>query len=162
MMENLMLFEKYSIRPTKRGQRPKLTLEVRWPKLISDQFQGPSPVPRGPSMAKDSEKMFQIEARNSEIGEIMKEGWSSHLWSDFDGNCIFVDGLGAIWKIFIQTNQKRPEAKVDLGGQMTTLSKWCQINSRGHPQYLETHPWPKILKNVSNRGQRPETVKLEK
>ena len=30
------------------------------------------------------------------IGEIMKEGWSSHLWSDFDGNCIFVDGLGAI------------------------------------------------------------------
>ena len=36
------------------------------------------------------------EARNSEIGEIMKEGWSSHLWSDFDGNCIFVDGLGAI------------------------------------------------------------------
>ena len=60
----------------------------------------------------------------------MKEGWSCHLWSDFDGNCIFVDGLGAIWKIFIQTNQKRPEVK------MTTLSKWYQINSRGHPQYL--------------------------
>ena len=25
-----VLFEKSSIRPTKRGQRPKLTLEVRW------------------------------------------------------------------------------------------------------------------------------------
>ena len=32
-------------------------------KMISNQFQGPSPVPRGPSTAKDSEKMFQIEAR---------------------------------------------------------------------------------------------------
>ena len=46
-------------------------LEVSWSshlydhsvKMISNQFQGPSPVPRGPSMAKDSEKMFQIEAR---------------------------------------------------------------------------------------------------
>ena len=64
--------------------------------MISNQFQGASPVPRGPSMAKDTEKMFQIEARNSEIEEIMKEGWSSHLWSDFEGNCIIVDGLGAI------------------------------------------------------------------
>ena len=53
----------------------------------------------------------------------MKGGRSSHLWSDFDGNCIFVDGFGAIWKIFIQTNQMRPEAnsrshltsKVNLG-----------------------------------------------
>ena len=42
------------------------------------------------------------EAKNSDIGEIKKEGWSSHLWSEFDGNCIFFDGLGAIWKIFIQ------------------------------------------------------------
>ena len=64
--------------------------------MISNQFQRPSPVPRGPSRTKDTEKMFQIEARNSEIGEIMREGWRSYLWSDFDGNCIIVDGLGAI------------------------------------------------------------------
>ena len=66
--------------------------------MISDQFLGPSPVPRRLSMAKDSEKRFQMrpEARNSKIGEIMKEGWNSHLWSDFDRNCKFVDGLGAI------------------------------------------------------------------
>ena len=32
-------------------------------KMISNQFQGPFPVPRGPSMAKYTEKMFQIEAR---------------------------------------------------------------------------------------------------
>ena len=83
----------------------------------------------------------------------MKEGLSSHLWSAFDGNCIFVDGLGAIWKIFIQTNQKRPEAKVDFGGQTTTLSKWYQINSRSHPQYLVAHPWPKILKKSDHRWQ---------
>ena len=43
-------------------------------------------------MAKDSEKMLQVEARNSEIGEIIIEGWSSHLWSDYDRNCIFMDG----------------------------------------------------------------------
>ena len=43
-------------------------------------------------------KMFQMksEARNSYISKIMKEGWSSHLRSEFDGNCIFVDGLGDI------------------------------------------------------------------
>ena len=28
-------------------------------KMISNQFQGPSPVPRGPSMVKDFEKKFQ-------------------------------------------------------------------------------------------------------
>ena len=39
------------------------------------------------------------------------------------GNNNFMDGLGAFRKIFNQTNQKRPEAKVDLRGQMTTLSK---------------------------------------
>ena len=64
--------------------------------MISKQIQGPFPVPRGLSWAKDFEKMFQLEDRNSDVGEIMKEGWSSHLWSEFDGNCIFVDGLGAI------------------------------------------------------------------
>ena len=64
--------------------------------MISKQIQGPFPVPRGFSWAKDFEKMFQLEDRNSDVGEIMKEGWSSHLWSEFDGNCIFVDGLGAI------------------------------------------------------------------
>ena len=47
-------------------------------------------------MTKILKKMLQLEARNSDISEIMKEGWSSHLWSEFDGNCIFVDGLGAI------------------------------------------------------------------
>ena len=68
-------------------------------------------------MAKDSEKMFQIEARNSEIGEIMKEGWSSHLWSHFDGNCIFLDGLGCYLK-YIHSDQPN-EAR----SQMTTLSE---------------------------------------
>ena len=45
----------------------------------------------------------------------MKEGWNSHLWSEIDGNCIFADGLGAIWNTFNQTSQGQ-EAKVDLRG----------------------------------------------
>ena len=45
---------------------------------------------------KIQKKKFQLEARNSDNGKIMKEGWNSHLWSEIDGNCIFVDGLGAI------------------------------------------------------------------
>ena len=52
----------------------------------------------------------------------MKEGWTSHLWSEIDGNCIFADGLGAILKIFNQTFIWRPEAKVDLGGYLTIQS----------------------------------------
>ena len=36
------------------------------------------------------------EARNSDNGEIMREGWNSHMWSEIDRNCIFADGLGAI------------------------------------------------------------------
>ena len=63
---------------------------------------------------------------------MMKEGWNSDLWSEIDGNCIFADGLGAIWKIFSQTSHMRPEAKVDLGGHMTTLSKWYEIKFRGN------------------------------
>ena len=55
--------------------------------------------------------------------EIMKEGWNSHLWSEIDGNCIFVDGLGTIRKIFNQTSDMRPEAKLELGGCMITQSK---------------------------------------
>ena len=77
----------------------------------------------------------------------MKEGWSSHLGSDFDKNCIIVDGLGAIWKIFIQTNQKRPEAKVDFGGQMTTLSKWYQIHFRVSNQFQGPSPINFLKKN---------------
>ena len=83
----------------------------------------------------------------------MIEGWSSHLWSDFDGNCIFVDGLGAIWKIFVQTNQKRPEAKVDHSVKMISnqfqgpspvprgpssakdSEKMFQIEARGQKQW---------------------------
>ena len=43
-----VFFEKSSIRPTKRGQRPKLTLEVRSNQsghleVRSNHFQGPSP-----------------------------------------------------------------------------------------------------------------------
>ena len=79
-----VLFGKSSIRirPSKRGQRLKLTSEVRLPLCQNYIKSIPRDIPSIP--------------RNSEIGEIMKEGWSSHLWSDFDGNCIFVDGLGAI------------------------------------------------------------------
>ena len=54
------------------------------------------------------------------------------------------------WKIFTQTNQKRPEAKVDLGGHMTTLSKWYQIKSMGHPKYLKVYPREKIQKESFN------------
>ena len=86
----------------------------------------------------------------------MKEGWNSHLWSEIDGNCIFADGLGAIWKIFSQTSHMRPEAKADRGGHMTNLSKWYQIKYRGHPKYLGQ----RFRKKVSSRGQRPETVKM--
>ena len=57
-------------------------------------------------MTKILKKMLQLEARNSDISEIMKEGWSSHLWSEFDRNGIFVNCLGAIRKIFIQTVHK--------------------------------------------------------
>ena len=47
----------------------------------------------------------------------MKGGWKSHLRLEIDGNCIFADGLRAIWKIFNQTSHMRPEAKLDLWGQ---------------------------------------------
>ena len=63
----------------------------------------------------------------------MKEGWNSLLWSEIDGNCIYADGFGAIWKIFSQTSHMRPEAKVYLRGHMTNLTKWYQINPGGHP-----------------------------
>ena len=69
------------------------------------------------------------EARNSDNGEIMGEGWNSHMWSEIDRNCIFVDGLGAIWKIFNQNSHMRPEAKLDLRGHMTTQSKWSSLAS---------------------------------
>ena len=53
----------------------------------------------------------------------MKEDLNSHLWSEIDENCIVVDSLGAIPMIFNQTSNMRPEAKVDLGGHMTSQSK---------------------------------------
>ena len=42
----------------------------------------------------------------------------------------------------------RPEAKLDLGGRMTTQSKWYQINYRGHPKCLNAYPKPKIQKQA--------------
>ena len=55
--------------------------------------------------------------------EKMIRGWSTPQWSELDGNYLFVDGLGAFLEIFKQTHQKRPEAKVSLGGHLTTMSK---------------------------------------
>ena len=55
--------------------------------------------------------------------EIMIQGWSTPKWSKLVGNCIFAEALGAYSEIFKQTHQKRPEAKVSLGGHLTTMSK---------------------------------------
>ena len=55
--------------------------------------------------------------------KIMIQGWSTPQWSKLVGNCIFAEALGAYSEIFKQTHQKRPEAKVSLGGHLTTMSK---------------------------------------
>ena len=49
----------------------------------------------------------------------------------------------------------RPEAKLDLGGCMTTQPKWYQINYRGCPKSLNAYPRPKIQKNQTSH-MRPE------
>ena len=153
------LFERYSIRPPTWGQRPNLTLEVAWP-LSQNGFKSiigviPSAYPK-PKIQKKSFNQ-KPEARNSDNGEIMRDGWNSHMWSEIDRNCIFVDGLGAIWKIFNQNSHMRPEAKLDLRGHMTTQSKWYQINYRGRPKCLNAYPRPKIQKKkfqLEARGQK--------
>ena len=55
--------------------------------------------------------------------KIMIQGWSTPQWSKLVGNCIFAEALGAYSEIFKQTHQKRSEAKVSLGGHLTTMSK---------------------------------------
>ena len=169
-----VLFERYSFRPTNEAR------DQSWPwrsddhsvKMISSQFQGPYPVPRGPSMANDSEKMFQIEARGQKHGNwrnnerrleqssVVTFWWELHICGWF--GCYLKDihsdqpkeARGQSWPRrsddhsvkMISDQFQGPEVKVDLRGQVTTLSKWYEINSRGHPQYLGAHPWPKILK----------------
>ena len=90
------------------------------------------------------------EARNSDNGELMKKGWNSHLWSEIDGNCIFADGLGAIWKIFSQTSHMRPEAKVDLRGHMITLlQKVWELFERYSIRPPTWGQWPKLTLEVT-------------
>ena len=64
-IENVWLFrellEKYSIKPPKWGQRPKLTLEVTWPLCQNyiKSSQGPSQLPKGLSWPKIQNKGFK-------------------------------------------------------------------------------------------------------
>ena len=63
-------------------------------------------------------------------------------------------------KIFKQTHQKRPEARVDLGGHQTNKVKMISIQFWGtpttHTRMLEAYEGES---DVSGRGQRPETIK---
>ena len=66
--------------------------------MISIQFKGSSQVPKDLSEANHSKKSFTLRPMDikSGNGEIKKDRWNSHLCSEIDGNCILVDGLGAI------------------------------------------------------------------
>ena len=63
-------------------------------------------------------------------------------------------------KIFKQTHQKRPEARVDLGGHQTNKVKRISIQFWGTPTthtcILEAYEGES---DVSGRGQRPGTIK---
>ena len=53
--------------------------------------------------------------------------------SKFGWNFNIMDGLGWILKIFKQTHQKRPEAKVNLRGHQTNKVKMISIHFWGTP-----------------------------
>ena len=117
-------------------------------KMISNLFQGPSPVPRGPSLAKDSEKMFQIEARGQkqwnwrnnerrlEQSSVVTFWWELHIFGWF----------GVLFEIY----SFRP-TKWGQRSKLTSEVRWplCLNDIKSIPgpyPVPRAHPWPKILK----------------
>ena len=49
-----------------------------------------------PILGQRFKKKVSIRGQRLETVIMVKEGWNGHLWSEFDRNCIFVDGFGAI------------------------------------------------------------------